>query len=110
MYAQETILIPCSTFVPMTISMKNRKAEIYDAYVTLLEEYTLLQSELVDAHKTVYPMPIENYGHDFKARYQITSKELKFLVEDLKKFFNFVRENSIKVVNKEITLPPILKN
>tara|TARA_R100000152_G_C6657137_1_gene97065 strand:- start:39 stop:323 length:285 start_codon:yes stop_codon:yes gene_type:complete len=94
----------------MTISLKNRKAEIYSAYVELQEENLLLKSELVDAHKTVYPMPISNYREDFQARYKITQKEIKLLFRDLKIGYEFLKEKTLKIANKEISLPPILKS
>lgn len=94
----------------MTISNKNKKAEILEAYLLLLEENQMLQNELINAHKMVYPMPLNHYSNDIQARYKITQKEVKLLIEDIRKFIQFVRENSVQVLQKPVTLPPIFKN
>ena len=92
------------------ISNKNKKAEILEAYLLLLEENQMLQNELINAHKMVYPMPLNHYSNDIAARYKITKKEVHLLLEDITKFIKFVRENSVQVMQKPVTLPPIFKN
>ena len=94
----------------MTITSKNKKAEILEAYLLLLEENQMLQNELINAHKMVYPMPLNHYSNDIAARYKITKKGVHLLLEDITKFIKFVRENSVQVMQKPVTLPPIFKN
>ena len=79
----------------MTITSKNKKAEILEAYLLLLEENQMLQNELIKAHKMVYPMPLNHYSNDIAARYKITKKEVHLLLEDITKFIKFIRENSV---------------
>ena len=89
----------------MTITSKNKKAEILEAYLLLLEENQMLQNELIKAHKMVYPMPLNHYSNDIAARYKIVREELKLLLED----FAYLNRNTVKFFRQPVTLPPIFK-
>ena len=89
----------------MTITSKNKKAEILEAYLLLQEENQMLQSELINAHKMEYPMPLNHYSNDIAARYKIVREELKLLVED----FAYLNRNTVKFFQQPVTLPPIFK-
>ena len=89
----------------MTISNKNKKSEILEAYLLLLEENQMLQSELINAHKMVYPMPLNHYSNDIQARYKIVKEELRLLIED----FAYLNRHTVKFFQQPVTLPPIFK-
>ncbi len=89
----------------MTISNKNKKAEILEAYLLLLEENQMLQNELINAHKMEYPMPLNHYSNDIQARYKIVKEELRLLIED----FAYLNRHAVKFFQQPVTLPPIFK-
>ena len=92
------------------ISSKNKKAEILDAYFELLDEHQMLQNEVINLHKVVHPVPAKTYIKDFQVRSEIHNKELHLLLEDVSKFFRFIRENSASVVtHAKVTLPQFSK-
>ena len=94
----------------MTITSKSRKAEILAAYSELLEEHQMLQQEVINLHKVVHPVPAKTYLKDFQVRSEIHNKELHLLLEDVSKFFRFIRENSASVVtHAKVTLPQFSK-
>ena len=94
----------------MTITSKSRKAEILAAYSELLEEHQMLQQEVINLHKVVHPVPAKTYIKDFQVRSEIHNKELHLLLEDVSKFFRFIRENSASVVtHAKVTLPQFSK-
>ena len=94
----------------MTITSKSRKAEILAAYSELLEEHQMLQQEVINLHKVVHPVPAKTYIKDFQVRSEIHNKELHLLLEDVSKFFRFIRENSAAVVtHAKVTLPQFSK-
>ena len=92
------------------ISSKNKKAEILDAYFELLDEHQMLQNEVINLHKVVHPVPAKTYLKDFQVRSEIHNRELHLLLEDVSKFFRFIRENSAAVVtHAKVTLPQFSK-
>ena len=92
------------------ISSKNKKAEILDAYFELLDEHQMLQNEVINLHKVVHPVPAKTYIKDFQVRSEIHNRELHLLLEDVAKFFRFIRENSAAVVtHAKVTLPQFSK-
>lgn len=92
------------------ISSKNKKAEILDAYFELLDEHQMLQNEVINLHKVVHPVPAKTYIKDFQVRSEIHNRELHLLLEDVSKFFRFIRENSAAVVtHAKVTLPQFSK-
>ena len=94
----------------MTITSKSRKAEILAAYSELLEEHQMLQQEVINLHKVVHPVPAKTYLKDFQVRSEIHNRELHLLLEDVSKFFRFIRENSAAVVSHaKVTLPQFSK-
>ena len=94
----------------MTITSKSRKAEILAAYSELLEEHQMLQNEVINLHKVVHPVPAKTYIKDFQVRSEIHNRELHLLLEDVSKFFRFIRENSAAVVtHAKVTLPQFSK-
>ena len=94
----------------MTITSKSRKAEILAAYSELLEEHQMLQQEVINLHKVVHPVPAKTYIKDFQVRAEIHNKELHLLLEDVSKFFRFIRENSASIVtHAKVTLPQFSK-
>ena len=94
----------------MTITSKSRKAEILAAYSELLEEHQMLQQEVINLHKVVHPVPAKTYLKDFQVRSEIHNRELHLLLEDVSKFFRFIRENSASVVtHAKVTLPQFSK-
>ena len=94
----------------MTITSKSRKAEILAAYSELLEEHQMLQQEVINLHKVVHPVPAKTYLKDFQVRSEIHNKELHLLLEDVSKFFRFIRENSASVgTHAKVTLPQFSK-
>ena len=94
----------------MTITSKSRKAEILSAYFELLDEHQMLQNEVINLHKVVHPVPAKTYLKDFQVRSEIHNNELHLLLEDVSKFFRFIRENSAAVVtHAKVTLPQFSK-
>tara|TARA_R100000234_G_C4869710_1_gene122777 strand:+ start:129 stop:413 length:285 start_codon:yes stop_codon:yes gene_type:complete len=94
----------------MTITSKSRKAEILSAYFELLDEHQMLQNEVINLHKVVHPVPAKTYLKDFQVRSEIHNRELHLLLEDVSKFFRFIRENSAAVVtHAKVTLPQFSK-
>ena len=94
----------------MTITSKSKKAEILSAYFELLDEHQMLQQEVINLHKVVHPVPAKTYIKDFQVRSEIHNKELHLLLEDVSKFFRFIRENSAAVVtHAKVTLPQFSK-
>ena len=94
----------------MTITSKSRKAQILAAYSELLEEHQMLQQEVINLHKVVHPVPAKTYLKDFQVRSEIHNRELHLLLEDVSKFFRFIRENSAAVVtHAKVTLPQFSK-
>ena len=94
----------------MTITSKSRKGEILAAYSELLEEHQMLQQEVINLHKVVHPVPAKTYLKDFQVRSEIHNRELHLLLEDVSKFFRFIRENSTAVVSHaKVTLPQFSK-
>ena len=92
------------------ISSKNKKGEILDAYFELLDEHQMLQNEVINLHKVVHPVPAKTYIKDFQVRSEIHNRELHLLLEDVAKFFRFIRENSAAVVtHAKVTLPQFSK-
>ena len=92
------------------ISSKNKKAEILDAYFELLDEHQMLQNEVLNLHKVVHPVPAKTYIKDFQVRSEIHNRELHLLLEDVSKFFRFIRENSAAVVtHAKVSLPQFSK-
>ena len=92
------------------ISSKNKKAEILEAYFELLDEHQMLQNEVINLHKVVHPVPAKTYLKDFQVRSEIHNRELHLLLEDVSKFFRFIRENSAAVVtHAKVTLPQFSK-
>ena len=92
------------------ISSKNKKAEILDAYFELLDEHQMLQNEVINLHKVVHPVPAKTYIKDFQVRSEIHNRELHLLLEDVSKFFRFIRENSASIVtHAKVTLPQFSK-
>ena len=92
------------------ISSKNKKAEILEAYFELLDEHQMLQNEVINLHKVVHPVPAKTYIKDFQVRSEIHNRELHLLLEDVSKFFRFIRENSAAVVtHAKVTLPQFSK-
>ena len=92
------------------ISSKNKKAEILDPYFELLDEHQMLQNEVINLHKVVHPVPAKTYIKDFQVRSEIHNRELHLLLEDVSKFFRFIRENSAAVVtHAKVTLPQFSK-
>ena len=92
------------------ISSKNKKAEILDAYFELLDEHQMLQNEVINLHKVVHPVPAKTYLKDFQVRSEIHNRELHLLLEDVSKFFRFIRENSASIVtHAKVTLPQFSK-
>ena len=92
------------------ISSKNKKAEILDAYFELLDEHQMLQNEVINLHKVVHPVPAKTYLKDFQVRSEIHNRELHLLLEDVSKFFRFIRENSAAIVtHAKVTLPQFSK-
>jgi len=94
----------------MTITSKSRKAEILSAYSELLEEHQMLQQEVINLHKVVHPVPVKTYLKDFQVRNEIHKKELHLLLEDVSKFFRFLRQNSVSIVtHAKVSLPQLSK-
>ena len=94
----------------MTITSKSKKAEILSAYFELLDEHQMLQNEVINLHKVVHPVPAKTYLKDFQVRSEIHNRELHLLLEDVSKFFRFIRENSAAVVtHAKVTLPQFSK-
>ena len=92
------------------ITSKNKKAEILDAYFELLDEHQMLQNEVINLHKVVHPVPAKTYIKDFQVRSEIHNRELHLLLEDVSKFFRFIRENSASIVtHAKVTLPQFSK-
>ena len=92
------------------ISSKNKKAEILEAYFELLDEHQMLQNEVINLHKVVHPVPAKTYLKDFQVRSEIHNRELHLLLEDVSKFFRFIRENSAAVVtHAKVALPQFSK-
>ena len=92
------------------ISSKNKKAEILDAYFELLDEHQMLQNEVINLHKVVHPVPAKTYIKDFQVRSEIHNRELHLLLEDVSKFFRYIRENSASIVtHAKVTLPQFSK-
>tara|TARA_B100000131_G_scaffold323259_1_gene381074 strand:+ start:9979 stop:10260 length:282 start_codon:yes stop_codon:yes gene_type:complete len=92
------------------ISSKNKKAEILEAYFELLDEHQMLQNEVINLHKVVHPVPAKTYIKDFKVRSEIHNRELHLLLEDVSKFFRFIRENSASIVtHAKVSLPQFSK-
>ena len=70
----------------------------------------MLQQEVINLHKVVHPVPAKTYLKDFQVRSEIHNKELHLLLEDVSKFFRFIRENSASVVtHAKVTLPQFSK-
>ena len=94
----------------MTITSKSRKAEILAAYSELLDEHQMLQNEVIILHKVVHPVPVKTYIKDFQVRNEIHKKELHLLLEDVSKFFRFLRDNSASIVtHAKVALPQFSK-
>tara|TARA_R100000781_G_scaffold28647_2_gene21193 strand:+ start:612 stop:893 length:282 start_codon:yes stop_codon:yes gene_type:complete len=92
------------------ISSKTKKAQILEAYFELLEEHQMLQNEVINLHKVVHPVPVKTYIKDFQVRNEIHKKELHLLLEDVSKFFKFLRENSASIVtHAKVALPQFSK-
>tara|TARA_B100001250_G_C19096961_1_gene485203 strand:- start:80 stop:361 length:282 start_codon:yes stop_codon:yes gene_type:complete len=92
------------------ISSKNKKAEILEAYFELLDDHQMLQNEVINLHKVVHPVPVKTYIKDFQVRNEIHKKELHLLLEDVSKFFRFLRENSASIVtHAKVALPQFSK-
>ena len=92
------------------ISSKNKKAEILEAYFELLDEHQMLQNEVINLHKVVHPVPAKTYLKDFQVRSEIHNRELHLLLEDVSKFFRFIRENSASIVtHAKVSLPQFSK-
>ena len=92
------------------ISSKTKKAQILEAYFELLEEHQMLQNEVINLHKVVHPVPVKTYIKDFQVRNEIHKKELHLLLEDVSKFFRFLRENSASIVtHAKVALPQFSK-
>jgi hypothetical protein len=92
------------------ISSKNKKAEILEAYFELLDEHQMLQNEVINLHKVVHPVPAKTYLKDFQVRSEIHNRELHLLLEDVSKFFRFIRENSASIVtHAKVALPQFSK-
>ena len=94
----------------MTITSKSKKAEILSAYFELLDEHQMLQNEVINLHKVVHPVPAKTYIKDFQVRSEIHNKELHLLLEDVSKFFNFLRQHSVSIAtHAKVSLPQFSK-